>query len=104
MLQKLFQQFEEKNHCKPHFVSRVPLLHLFGVHWGSFHKTTIGDPVIEVAMANAMLRRVPERAKTLILTGAISGNSMFLLADDSGVTRPTYKDLTQGELDVENVF
>ena len=46
-------------------------------------------------MARAMLEHIPERAKSLILTGAISCSSMFLLADDSGVTRPNYKDLTQ---------
>jgi len=58
-------------------------------------ETWIGDPVFEAQMARAMLEHIPERAKSLILTGAISGNSMFLLADDSGVTRPNYKDLTQ---------
>lgn len=46
-------------------------------------------------MATSMIKCLPDRAQNLILTGIMAGRSIFLLGDDSGVTRPTYKDLLQ---------
>ena len=49
----------------------------------------------EVSMATTMIRCLPDRAQILILTGIMAGRSIFLLDDDTGVARPTYKDLMQ---------
>lgn len=43
-------------------------------------------------MARSMLSSIPERAKNLILGEVMCGSSIFVLADTTAVTRPTYKE------------